>query len=80
MTPLVSIFIIILLQGRHNKPVEKLINISVPPTLKKQLMDDFEFIKRTGKVIALHTRFDVPVGWCFGIDMSSFPLPLHFDL
>ncbi|XP_048493686.1 protein MRG1 isoform X1 [Beta vulgaris subsp. vulgaris] len=42
-----------LVKGRHNKPVEKLINISVPPTLKKQLMDDFEFIKRTGKLVKL---------------------------
>ncbi|RVW40452.1 hypothetical protein CK203_092366 [Vitis vinifera] len=30
-------------------PVEKLVNIQIPPTLKKQLVDDCEFITHLGQ-------------------------------
>ncbi|RVX00075.1 hypothetical protein CK203_024832 [Vitis vinifera] len=32
-------------------PVEKLVNIQIPPTLKKQLVDDCEFITHLGQVV-----------------------------
>ncbi|KAK9271181.1 hypothetical protein L1049_026770 [Liquidambar formosana] len=33
--------------------LEKLVNIQIPPTLKKQLVDDFEFITHLGKLVKL---------------------------
>ncbi|KAJ9674312.1 hypothetical protein PVL29_023705 [Vitis rotundifolia] len=34
-------------------PVEKLVNIQIPPTLKKQLVDDCEFITHLGQLVRL---------------------------
>ncbi|KAL2894698.1 Protein MRG1 [Bienertia sinuspersici] len=42
-----------MVKGEDSGPVEKLINISVPPTLKKQLLDDFELIKQMGMLVKL---------------------------
>uniref|UniRef100_A0A7C9A685 Uncharacterized protein n=1 Tax=Opuntia streptacantha TaxID=393608 RepID=A0A7C9A685_OPUST len=39
--------------GKDNVPVEKLVNISIPPMLKAQLMDDFESINQMGKLVKL---------------------------
>ncbi|KNA20148.1 hypothetical protein SOVF_054070 isoform C [Spinacia oleracea] len=41
------------LKGKFNESEEKIINISVPLTLKKQLIADFVFIKQTGKLVKL---------------------------
>ncbi|XP_021852756.1 protein MRG1 isoform X2 [Spinacia oleracea] len=42
-----------MLKGKFNESEEKIINISVPLTLKKQLIADFVFIKQTGKLVKL---------------------------
>ncbi|KAF8023170.1 hypothetical protein BT93_F0617 [Corymbia citriodora subsp. variegata] len=34
-------------------PLEKLVNIQIPPTLKKQLIDDCEFVTHLGKLVRL---------------------------
>eukprot|EP00261_Vitis_vinifera_P034262 XP_019075505.1 PREDICTED: uncharacterized protein LOC104879322 [Vitis vinifera] len=38
------------LENKRAIPVEKLVNIQISPILKKQLVDDFEFITHLGKV------------------------------
>lgn len=39
--------------GKDNVALEKLVNISIPPMLKTQLMDDYESINQMGKLVKL---------------------------
>ncbi|GAB4852259.1 hypothetical protein Ancab_016451 [Ancistrocladus abbreviatus] len=41
------------MKGKETVRGEKLVNISIPPALKKQLVDDFEFINQLGKLVKL---------------------------
>ncbi|CAK9174730.1 unnamed protein product [Ilex paraguariensis] len=41
------------LKEKGKTPLEKLVNIQIPPTLKKQLVDDCEFITHLGKLVKL---------------------------
>lgn len=43
----------VMVKGKDSVQLEKLVNISIPSTLKKQLMDDFESVNRMGKLVKL---------------------------
>lgn len=40
-------------EAKTTAAMEKLVNVQIPPTLKKQLVDDCEFITRLGKLVKL---------------------------
>ncbi|XP_030454454.2 protein MRG1-like isoform X1 [Syzygium oleosum] len=42
-----------ILKEKSALPSEKLVNIQIPPTLKKQLIDDCEFVTHLGKLVRL---------------------------
>ncbi|XP_030537922.2 protein MRG2-like [Rhodamnia argentea] len=42
-----------ILKEKGALPLEKLVNIQIPPTLKKQLIDDCEFVTHLGKLVRL---------------------------
>lgn len=42
-----------LIKEKGTIPLEKLVNIQIPPSLKKQLLDDCEFITHLGKLVKL---------------------------
>lgn len=41
---------LVVFQDKYAPPPEKLVNIQIPPQLKKQLIDDCEFVNHLGKV------------------------------
>ncbi|QHO23030.1 hypothetical protein DS421_12g360140 [Arachis hypogaea] len=71
-------------------PPDKLVNIQIPPTLRKQLVDDCEFITHLGKLVKLprtpnvndimKNYFDYRLKKC-GLWLPNVPfLPVHESL